>query len=45
MNGPGFIFWGLFVVFGIIVAAYIVWMVWVERPPAAREEPANGEKN
>lgn len=28
----GFIFWGLFLVFGIIVVAYLVWMWWVERP-------------
>ena len=28
---PGFVFWGLFVVFGAIVAAYVVWMKWVER--------------
>ena len=31
MSGVGFVFWGLFVVFGIIVAAYVVWMHWVER--------------
>lgn len=28
---PGFVFWGLFVVFGAIVAAYVAWMKWVER--------------
>lgn len=28
---PGFVFWGLFVAFGVIVAAYVVWMAWVER--------------
>jgi phage shock protein PspC (stress-responsive transcriptional regulator) len=27
----GFIFWGLFLVFGLTVAGYIVWMWWVER--------------
>ena len=27
----GFVFRGLFAVFGAIVAAYVVWMVWVER--------------
>ena len=27
----GFIFWGLFLVFGVIVAAYAFWMRWVER--------------
>ena len=26
-----FIFWGLFVVLGLIVVAYIYWMYWVER--------------
>jgi cbb3-type cytochrome oxidase subunit 3 len=28
---PGFPFWGLFLVFGLIVVAYVVWMFWVER--------------
>lgn len=28
---PGFVFWGLFAVFGVIVAAYVVWLIWVER--------------
>lgn len=28
---PGFAFWGLFVVFGLIVLAYVLWMKWVER--------------
>ena len=31
MSDGGFVFWGLFVVFGLIVAAYVVWMYWVER--------------
>ena len=31
MSGPGFVFWGLFAVFGLLVAAYLLWMVWVER--------------
>ena len=31
MSGAGFAFWGLFVVFGAIVAAYILWMRWIER--------------
>ena len=31
MNGPGFTFWGLFVACGIVVVAYAVWMIWVER--------------
>ena len=30
-DGPGFIFWGLFVACAAILAAYAVWMVWVER--------------
>lgn len=29
--GPGFVFWGLFVVCGLIVVAYVVWMRWEER--------------
>jgi phage shock protein PspC (stress-responsive transcriptional regulator) len=29
--GPGFVFWGLFVVFGAVVVAYVVWMLWIER--------------
>ena len=28
---PGFIFWGLFAVFGVIVVLYIAWMYWTER--------------
>lgn len=28
---PGFVFWGLFVVFAAIVAAYVAWLWWVER--------------
>ena len=31
MNGPGFIFWGLFVVCGVIVVAYALWMIREER--------------
>jgi len=32
---PGFAFWGVFLVFGLIVIGYVVWMFWVERqePP------------
>ena len=30
-EGPGFIFWGLFVACGAVVGAYVVWMWWVER--------------
>ena len=31
MMGPGFVFWGLFLVCGLIVAGYAVWMGWEER--------------
>lgn len=31
MTGPGFIFWGLFLVFGLVVVAYVAWMKWAER--------------
>ncbi len=31
MNGPGFSFWGLFLVFALIVLAYLAWMWWEER--------------
>jgi len=27
MSTPGFIFWGLFVVFGVVVGAYVLWLV------------------
>ncbi len=27
---PGFVFWGLFLVCGVVVAAYAAWMWWVE---------------
>lgn len=30
MSGPGFTFWGLFVVCGLIVVAYVAWMRWEE---------------
>lgn len=44
MSDAGFIFWGLFLVFGIIVVAYIIWMVHVERgdsgpPPRTHPDP------
>jgi hypothetical protein len=29
--GPGFIFWGLFVVCALIVLGYVVWMRYEER--------------
>ena len=31
MLGAGFVFWGLFLVFALIVVAYLIWMRWVER--------------
>jgi len=27
----GFVFWGVFLISGIIVALYLMWMLWVER--------------
>jgi hypothetical protein len=36
-----FVFWGLFVVLGLIALGYWRWMVWVEKREAAsfREQP------
>lgn len=31
MAEGGFVFWGLFAVFGAIVVAYLAWLWWVER--------------
>lgn len=31
MTGPGFAFWGLFVVCALIVVGYGIWMRWEER--------------
>lgn len=31
MGAPGFMFWGLFLILGLIVVAYVAWMLWVER--------------
>jgi hypothetical protein len=31
VNGPGFIFWGLFAACGAIVVAYVVWMIRTDR--------------
>ena len=31
MLEAGFVFWGLFLVFALIVVAYVIWMTWVER--------------
>jgi hypothetical protein len=30
-DGPGFIFWGLFVLCAAVVCAYAAWMWWEER--------------
>lgn len=30
-DGPGFIFWGLFVACAMLLAGYVVWMWWEER--------------
>lgn len=47
--GAGFIFWGLFASFALIVALYVAWMWWTERgepgpplPPATKEHRAGG---
>ena len=32
-----FIFWGLFVVLGLITLGYYCWMIWVERGEAASD--------
>ena len=31
MSSPGFVFWGLFAIFLVLVFAYVAWMYWVER--------------
>ena len=31
MMEVGFVFWGLFVVFGAMLVAYAAWMFWIER--------------
>lgn len=46
IGATGFIFWGLFVVFGVIVALYIVWMRHTERRhqnTAPRQAERDGE--
>jgi hypothetical protein len=40
----GFVFWGLFLVFGLIVGAYLVWMAWVERTGDSPVPPNPNEK-
>lgn len=39
---PGFAFWGLFLIFGLIVVLYLAWMVWVERREERRGGPGAG---
>lgn len=31
VGDAGFVFWGLYVAFGALVAAYLAWMWWTER--------------
>lgn len=31
MTEVGFSFWGLFLIFGLVVAGYVLWMLWIER--------------
>lgn len=31
MIGSGVVFWGLFVACGLVLAAYVLWMIWEER--------------
>jgi len=38
----GFIFWGLFVVFAVIVLLYLLWMGWVERREAGSRSRGDG---
>ena len=35
---PGFVFWGLFLVFGLIVVLYFFWMKSVEREEMEKED-------
>ena len=46
MTGPGFVFWGLFAVFGVIVLAYLIWMFRTERraPSPTADPPGDGER-
>ena len=32
MAEAGFVFWGVFAAFGLLVVGYVIWMKWVERP-------------
>ena len=38
VSSPGFIFWGLFAAFGLIVVGYVVWMFWIERREQTRQD-------
>ena len=40
----GFVFWGLFLVFGLIVVAYLIWMRRVERTGGSRVPNTPNEK-
>ena len=40
----GFVFWGLFLVFGLIVGAYLFWMAWVERTGGSSVPPGPDEE-
>jgi len=31
VSGPAFIFWGLYLAFGLVLAGYVAWMLWAER--------------
>jgi hypothetical protein len=34
-----FVFWGLFVVLGLITVGYYWWMIWVERGESVGDRP------
>lgn len=41
MMYPGFVFWGLFIVFGLLIAGYILWMYRADR----KEEASKNEES
>ena len=43
-DGPGFIFWGLFLVFGVVVAGYAAWMLWQEARERGRSAGSPGSE-
>ena len=46
MSAPGFILWGLYVIFGLFVVGYVTWMRWIERQeesPPPEHPRASGE--